>query len=314
MRALVTGGLGFIGKFFIKKLLDNNFEVVNLDKINYCSDLFFENKYLKSNDRYHLINENIINTNYIGDYDYIFHFAAESHVDNSIVGSKNFINSNISGTQNLLELIRIKPEYDRPKFVHISTDEVYGDIEDGYFLENDKLNPSNPYSATKAAAEHLVTSWHRTYGIDYLIFRPSNNYGPRQYPEKFIPKSINRLTDSKKIILHGNGSYIRTWTHVEDTCNAIFNLSVSLKLKNDIFNISSGQEFKNIEIAKLIYNSFYSDNNFEKCIEYTENRKGQDIRYGLSNKKSISYDIKYEKNIEEEIQRISKEKINWILC
>lgn len=314
MKALVTGGLGFIGKYFIKKLLDNNFNVVNIDKVNYCSDLFFEQKYLKINNKYNFIQKNINNIDYIDNYDYIFHFAAESHVDNSIDGSQKFVESNIFGTQNLLELIRNKPKYDRPKFIHISTDEVYGDIENGFFSENDKLNPSNPYSATKAAAEHLVTSWNRTYDINYLIFRPSNNYGFRQYPEKFIPKSINRLFESKKVILHGNGTYIRTWTHVEDTCNVIFDLSVNQNKLNEVYNVSSGQELKNIDIAKMIYKSIKNDNSFIENINYVENRKGQDVRYGISNLKSLSCGISYIKNIEEEIEKISKEKVNWIIC
>jgi len=314
MKVLVTGGLGFIGKHFIKKLLDNDFFVVNIDKINYCSDLFFEKKFLKINNKYSFIQKNINEIDYIDNYDYIFHFAAESHVDNSIDGSQKFIESNIFGTQNLLELVRNKPKYDRPIFVHISTDEVYGDIEDGFFVETDRLNPSNPYSATKASAEHLVTSWNRTYDLDYLIFRPSNNYGFRQYPEKFIPKSISRLSDFKKIIIHGNGSYVRTWTHVEDTCNVIYNLSINSSVKNDIYNISSGQEFKNIDIAKMIYNSIKNDDNFYNNIFYADNRKGQDIRYGISNKKSIDYGASYIMNMEEEIDKISKEKVSWIIC
>jgi len=314
MKVLVTGGLGFIGKHFIKKLLDNDFFVVNIDKINYCSDLFFEKKFLKINNKYSFIQKNINEIDYIDNYDYIFHFAAESHVDNSIDGSQKFIESNIFGTQNLLELVRNKPKYDRPIFVHISTDEVYGDIEDGFFVETDRLNPSNPYSATKASAEHLVTSWNRTYDLDYLIFRPSNNYGFRQYPEKFIPKSISRLSDFKKIIIHGNGSYVRTWTHVEDTCNVIYNLSINSSVKNDIYNISSGQEFKNIDIAKMIYNSIKNDDNFYNNIFYVDNRKGQDIRYGISNKKSIDYGASYIMNMEEEIDKISKEKVSWIIC
>jgi dTDP-glucose 4,6-dehydratase len=314
MKALVTGGLGFIGKHFIKKLLDNNFFVVNVDKTNYCSDLFFEKKYLKINNKYNFIYKDIKEIDYIDNYDYIFHFAAESHVDNSIDGSQKFIQSNIFGTQNLLELVRNKPKYDRPMFVHISTDEVYGDIVDGFFIETDRLNPSNPYSATKASAEHLVTSWNRTYDLDYLIFRPSNNYGFRQYPEKFIPKSISRLSDLKKIIIHGNGSYVRTWTHVEDTCNVIYNLSINSTIKNEIYNVSSGQEFKNIDIAKMIYSSIKNNDDFYNNIYYVDNRKGQDIRYGISNKKSIDCGVNYTMNIEEEIKKISKEKLNWIIC
>jgi dTDP-glucose 4,6-dehydratase len=306
MNILVTGGLGFIGKFFIKKLLDNNFNVTNIDKINYCSDLFFENKYFKINNKYKFIHNNISNIDYIDNYDFIFNFAAESHVDNSINNSVKFIQSNIVGTQNLLDLIKTKPNYDRPMFVHISTDEVYGDISNGFFSEDSKLNPSNPYSATKASAEHLITSWNRTYGIDYLILRPSNNYGERQHNEKFIPKSIERLNNNKKIILHGDGTYTRTWTHVEDTCDAIFELSIVKNIKNDIFNISSGEEYRNIDIANLIYRQINSDNNFIENIEFVENRKGQDIRYGLCNKKSILHGVRYQKNIKNEINKICK--------
>ena len=178
MKYIVTGGRGFIGSHFVEKALERGDTVVDIDKMGYASHkkLPWDN-----HDRYTLIKEDISEISHLPSCDILINFAAESHVDNSIKLSEPFVKSNVLGVHNLLELLRGKPDYDRPLFFHISTDEVYGDREEGSFTEQDILKPSNPYSGTKAAAEMLIMAYHRTYGIDYVITRSANNYGPRQF-------------------------------------------------------------------------------------------------------------------------------------
>ena len=233
MKILVTGGRGFIGSHFVEKALQLGHSIVDVDKMTYAA-----NKSLPwdKNDNYTLIVQDIADISHLPVCDVIVNFAAESHVDNSIRDTDPFIKSNILGTHNLLELVRGKPDYDRPLFFHISTDEVYGDRLEGSFVEADILSPSNPYSATKASAEMLVMAYHRTYGLDYIITRSANNYGPRQYEEKLIPKCISSIRDGKKIPIHGDGSYIRDWTYVEDNVDAIIHI-INQGCKNEIFNM-----------------------------------------------------------------------------
>jgi dTDP-glucose 4,6-dehydratase len=178
---------------------------------------------------------------------------------------------------NLLEILRGKPIHERPLFFHISTDEVYGDRQNGSFKENDKLTPSNPYSASKAAAEMLILAYHRTYGINYLITRSSNNYGPRQYSEKLIPKCLDCIKNNKKIPLHGDGSYVRDWIYVKDNVDAIYKLACS-NIKNDTFNIGSENYLTNLEVAKKLLCLFEKN---ENEIIFVENRWGQDLRYSI---------------------------------
>ena len=180
------------------------------------------------------------------------------------------------------EIIKGEPEYERPLFVQISTDEVYGDILDGEFSETDILKPSNPYSATKAAAEMLVMSYNRTYGINYIITRSSNNYGERQYEEKVIPKSIKCLQEGKKIPIHGDGTYVRDWMYVKDNAQGILSL-IQNKKKNDTYNIGSGNRLQNIEVVKRIVDWFGVS--FEESVQFVPNRWGQDIRYALNTNK-----------------------------
>jgi dTDP-glucose 4,6-dehydratase len=186
------------------------------------------------------------------------------------------------GVHNLLEIIRGKNSYERPLFVQISTDEVYGDLLDGEFEEKDTLKPSNPYSATKVAAEALVLSYHRTYGIEYLITRRSNNYGERQYEEKLIPKTIKCIQEGKKIPIHGNGSYVRDWIYVKDNAEAILTL-IENQIKNDIYNIGSGNRIQNIEVVKEIL-GWYDIDPIDH-IQFVPNRWGQDLRYALNTNK-----------------------------
>ena len=209
----------------------------------------------------------------------MLNFAAESHVDNSINDTTPFIKSNILGTHNLLELVRGKREYDRPLFFQISTDEVYGDKDEGQFYENDRLKPSNPYSASKAAAEMLVLSYHRTYGIDYVMTRSTNNYGERQYQEKLIPRILDCIKEERKIPLHGDGSYVRDWMYVKDNVEAILKI-VETRTKNEIFNVGANNQMSNLDVTKTILNWFQKDH--DQMISFVENRWGQDVRYSIN--------------------------------
>ena len=240
------------------------------------------------------------------DCDYVINTAAESHVGNSIIDSKSFMDSNISGVQNLLELIRHKPENcnERPIFFHFSTDEVYGDIEEGCHSEKDILKPSNPYSAAKAAADMLVLAWSRTYNINYIIFRPTNNYGIGQYPEKLIPLSVKNLYRGKKIRLHNNGKPIRSWLHADDTANAVLAI-IDSKEHNQIYNVSGGFEQSNIETVKKIIECYYNkQEQVEKYIDFSYLREGQDVRYSLDDSKLRSLGWKPNKVFSEEIKSI----------
>lgn len=278
-RILVTGGRGFIGSHFVEKCLQNGHSVIDIDSLTYASNNFLP---WDSDPNYTLIQENIASIKHLPPCDVVVNFAAESHVDNSIESPKIFFDSNIKGVFNLLELIRGKV-YDRPLFFHISTDEVYGDIRDYWFTENDKLNPGNPYSATKAAAEMLVVAYNKTYNIDYLITRSSNNYGPRQYCEKLIPKIIECIKYNKKIPIHGDGSYVRDWIYVKDNTDAIYHV-MNNSSYNEIYNISSNNHLTNLEVVKIVC-SWFGIDNYIDIVELVPNRLGQDIRYSISNDK-----------------------------
>lgn len=312
MKLIVTGGLSFIGKHFIKMTLEKGYEVINIDKKTYAADMdFFDNRGETRIPNYSLIEKDINDIKVIpNDIDFIINFAAESDVERSIgMDNKSFMETNVMGTRNLLELIRVKSRWDRPILIHTSSDEVLGDVVSGYLDENALLNPSNPYAASKASAEHLITSWSRTYGINYLILRPSNNYGNFQYPEKLIPRTVNRFKRGKKAIVVGDGTYKRTWTHVEYTGRAILFLMDKYN-KNDIYHITSGYELSNIEVIKKIFDNCYwlKGERFEDWIEYVENRMGQDIRYGCSGNKLKELGFTYIKNFDEEIRNIVNAK------
>ena len=250
------------------------------------------------------------------DCDYVVNFAAESHVGNSIINSDEFISTNIIGTKNLLELIKNKPENcgARPVFLHISTDEVYGDISSGEHIETDLLHPSNPYSAAKAAADMLVFAWSRTYGIKYMIARPTNNYGIRQYPEKLIPLCVKNLLRGRKIRLHNNGDPTRNWLHADDTAEAIMTL-IESGSENEIYNISGDFEQKNKDTVQKIIKEFYgSDDNWERYIDYSYTRVGQDVRYALNDDKIRNLGWRPVKVFDEEITKIVhwyKENFRW---
>jgi dTDP-glucose 4,6-dehydratase len=282
MELIVTGGRGFIGSHFVEKALENGHSVLDFDCMTYCSheDLPFDD-----HPKYKHINKDICDIEHLPLCDVLVNFAAETHVDNSINDTKPFLKSNVVGVHNLLEIIRGKPSYARPLFFHISTDEVYGDRPDGSFVETDVLTPSNPYSASKAAAEMFIISYHRTYDIDFIITRSSNNYGPRQYPEKLIPKTLRCIETDKKIPLHGDGSYVRDWIYVKDNADAIM-MIIEDGIKNEIFNIGANNHLTNIEVVSDLLHYF---NKEKDQIQFIENRWGQDLRYSLDTNKIKSF-------------------------
>ena len=276
MKYAVTGGRGFIGSHFVEKLLEEGHFVVDIDKMTYAANqtLPWDN-----HTNYQLIKKDIVELDHLPICDIFVNFAAESHVDNSINSPDIFLSSNVYGVHNILRLLRGKV-YERPLFVHVSTDEVYGDHETKYFAETDALNPSNPYAATKAAAEMLVLSYSRTYGIDYVITRSSNNYGSRQYEEKLIPRCIHSIKHNVKMPIHGNGMYVRDWTYVKDNVEGIASV-IDTGIKNEIFNVSACNHMTNLEVVKTLYGWFDKETN----IKFVENRLGQDVRYAVDTTK-----------------------------
>ena len=278
-KILVTGGLGFIGSCFTEMALKRGYFVINVDKMTYAirEDANFE-RY----PNYNFIKKDICDLKALPEgISFIINFAAESHVDNSIENSRDFFKSNVYGVYNLLELVRQVPKEKRPVFIQISTDEVYGDILRGSFKETDRLRPSSPYSATKAAADQLVMGWGRTYGLKWRICRSSNNYGYGQKEEKLIPKAMKNALKNKKIPVHGDGSYMRNWVYTDDNCEAIFLVMEKGKDK-EIYNISSDEELTNLEVVKKVLDAVGKK---ENLIEYVQNRLGQDLRYSIDSSK-----------------------------
>lgn len=297
----VTGCLGFIGYHITKKCLDLGWYVIGVDKETYAANLQLLPE-LSKYPKFKYIKTDIRDITYILDCDYVINTAAESHVDNSIVGSEVFLDSNINGVHNLLQNLQ-KNKFKVPTFLHFSTDEVYGDIEVGSHYENDLLRPSNPYSATKAAADMLICAWARTYQIPFVIVRPTNNYGIGQYVEKLIPKAVKYLTIGRKIPLHENGSPRRTWLHVSDTANAIVKI-IESGVVGEIYNISGNFEESNLEIAKKIIKIFTGSDNFRDYIDFTWKRPGQDVRYSIDDTKLRSLGWNAQADFDTELEKI----------
>lgn len=297
---LVTGGLGFIGKHFIKKCLTEGHNVINIDCYSYAADRKASLEF-KTYPNYIESREYIANLTYLPICDYIVHFAAESHVDNSISNSKKFIETNVNGTHHILELIKNMHPSHRPHLIHISTDEVYGDSLKYRFSEKDILNPSSPYSASKAAADQLVIAYGRTYDINYNIIRMTNCYGHNQYPEKLIPTICLNIYKVTAIPVHGDGSYIRTWLHVEDAVNGILTI-IKKGYYNQIYNIAGDFSFSNLEIIDLFIKA--SKKSYYPFIKYVENRKGQDIAYKIDDSKIRQLNWNPKINIHEEAVNI----------
>jgi dTDP-glucose 4,6-dehydratase len=272
MKVLVTGGFGFIGSHFVNNLRKNdpNCEIIIVDKLTYAANPNNVNTQVK------VIFEDICDLTELPEVDYIVHFAAESHVDNSIKDGKPFIRTNVEGTFNLIELARKQKSL--KKFIHISTDEVYGDVKDHPFpiAEDANFNPSSYYSATKAASDMLVLAASRTYGFPFIITRTCNNFGENQHNEKMIPKIIDSIKLNKTIPVYGDGEQIREWIHADDNAQSIYNIMVSDKV-NEIYNIGSEYRITNNELISLVGEVLGKIPDFE----YVEDRLGHDKKYAL---------------------------------
>ena len=301
----ITGCLGFMGAYATRKALQRGWYVYGVDKVTYAANLNLLEEFKKYKN-FRFIRRDIKDLEYLNDCDYVINYAAESHVGNSIINSDEFINSNILGVKNLLDLVRFKPIncVVSPVFFHISTDEVYGDITDGAHTETDVLKPSNPYSASKASSDMLIKAWARTYGINYVILRPTNNYGVGQYPEKLIPLSVKNLVRGKKIRLHNKGTPVRNWLHADDTASAVMKIIDSENV-NEIYNVAGGFEQKNIDTVKKIIKSFYGTlDGWEEHVNFDTVREGQDVRYALNDRKLKNLGWEPQKKFDEEIQEI----------
>jgi dTDP-glucose 4,6-dehydratase len=306
---IVTGGLGFIGSNLIDLLISKKYSVINLDKVSYSSN-FYNLKEYKNHTKYRFIKCNLNSKKILTilmKYKpiCIFNLAAETHVDRSIDGPKNFINSNILGTFNLLEAFKIFSLKYNSKLIHISTDEVYGDVLKGRSDEKYSYKPSSPYAASKAASDHLVYSYIRTYKIPAVISNCSNNYGPKQHPEKLIPKLIYNIINNKELPIYGRGKNSREWLHVKDHCMALFKVFEKGKI-GEFYNIGSNKNLNNIQITKILLkiakNFIHIGNNVK--IKYIADRPGHDQRYALNSnkiKKKLNWkpQIKFDNGLKE---------------
>lgn len=303
----ITGCLGFIGSYITRLCLNNGWYVKGIDKITYAANPDLLNEF-HSYHNFSFVHCDINDLKFLYDCDYIINTAAETHVGNSIANSDDFIRSNIDGVHNLLKLIQNYRQENStiPTLLHISTDEVYGDIVDGAHTENDLLKPSNPYSATKAAADMLILAWNRTYNIPYIILRPTNNYGIGQYVEKLIPKTCKYIKLGRKIPLHNEGKPVRNWLHAHDTAAAVITI-IEKNTKNEIYNICGGFEQSNIEtVKKILVASKVNLLNINDYIDLSFNRIGQDIRYSLDDSKLRHLGWKPSKIFDEEVPAIVK--------
>tara|TARA_Y100001958_G_C21244895_1_gene574274 strand:- start:3340 stop:4362 length:1023 start_codon:yes stop_codon:yes gene_type:complete len=289
---IVTGGLGFIGSNLIKFLLKKNYSIINIDKISYSSNLY-NLKDIKKDKNYKFIKCNINNRkkfyNILKKYKpkAIFNLAAETHVDRSIDSVNPFIESNIVGVFNLLEALKSYLKKNKQiKFIHISTDEVYGDVIKGKSKENDPYKPSSPYAASKASSDHLVYSYIKTFKLPAIITNCSNNYGPRQHPEKLIPKIIYNIINNISLPIYGKGKNSREWIFVDDHCEALFEILKKGKI-GEFYNIGSNKNFNNIEITNKLINIAKNHIKIGKNvkIKFVKDRPGHDKRYALNSNK-----------------------------
>jgi dTDP-glucose 4,6-dehydratase len=309
MRLLITGGAGFIGSNFVRMIGDGNLQGVSstkvLDKLTYAG--------VKANldsvtdlSGYEFVQGDICNSSVVSELlqevDAVINFAAESHVDRSLFGAKDFVQTNVVGVQVLLDAI--KESGKNIRFLQVSTDEVYGSIELGSWTEEWPLQPNSPYSATKASGELLARSYNKTHGMDVVITRCSNNYGTHHFPEKLIPLFVTNLIEGKKVPVYGTGENVRDWLHVDDHCRGIYSVLVNGR-SGDIYNIGGGRELTNNEITSLIFDAMGAD---ESSIEYVEDRKGHDLRYSVDWTK-IHRELGYEPQVE--FEDGLKETIQW---
>jgi len=287
MKIIITGGAGFIGGHAVKHFSDCGDEIINIDKLTYAGQI--KNTYHSQFIKLDVCDtENLYDVVQKFEPDYIVNFAAETHVDNSIKSPKEFIQSNFEGATSVMNVCKRT----NVPLCHISTDEVYGPADNHSFVETDSLRPMNPYSATKAAADLMLAAYRNTYGLDYIIVRPSNNYGPNQYPEKFIPKLIDCLKNNKTFPLYGSGDQEREWTYVADTVAIVRKLLVSEKTEwknNSIYNLSSGISLTNKEAASIIIEEYNKKNKtFHEPVNVLQSvvdRPGHDRKYWISSDK-----------------------------
>ena len=305
---MITGCAGFIGSHATDYFLQRGHEVIGLDALTYAGNT--DNlKAAFSNKDFEFFEEDICNTSRVleickrAGVEWIFNFAAETHVDNSIFDDTGFIHSNMIGVQSLLKVCQDL----NVKLFQISTDEVYGSTRRGSFSESDKLTPKNPYSATKAAAEHLITSYANTYKTQFIIVRPSNNFGPRQHDEKFLPTIIRSLSEGKKIPIYGDGKNVRDWLFVKDNVKIIYDLWITSE-PNQIYNISLENEKQNLEIVSEVVSIMQRD--LLESISFVEDRPGHDFRYSINNQKikdlGLVTEVDFQKNLRETVISLVK--------
>jgi dTDP-glucose 4,6-dehydratase len=317
MRLLVTGGAGFIGSNFVRRVFDGTFieisSIIVLDKLTYAG---VENNLagISELSEFRFVKGDICDLELveklIKSVDAVVNFAAESHVDRSIANPSDFIKTNVLGVQVLLDAIRLNSEEKR--FLQVSTDEVYGSINTGSWHEKCLLQPNSPYAATKAAGELIGRAYQRTYNLDIVFTRCSNNYGIHHFPEKLIPLFITNIIEGKKISIYGNGGNVRDWLHVDDHCRGIYNVLMKGQ-SGEVYNIGGGAELTNNEITKLILEAMGAD---ESSIEYVEDRKGHDLRYSVDWTKinrELGYEpqIKFEDGLRETIQWYRENEAWW---
>ena len=304
-KILVTGGAGFIGSNFIRHILNKypDYEIVNLDKLTYCGNLT-NLRDIENNPRYKFVKGDICDSEIVAralkDCDTVLHFAAESHVDRSIADASEFIRTNVYGTYVLLEAAK---RNNISLFCQISTDETYGSKEEGFFKETDILKPSSPYSASKAAADHLALSYYITHHLPVVIVRSTNNFGPYQFPEKLIPLFITNALEGKKVPVYGDGQNVRDWLYVLDNCAAI-DFVIHQGKVGEIYNIAGNNEMKNIDLTRLILKII---NKSEHLIEFVQDRPGHDRRYALDSAKIEKLGWRPTHNFEQAL----KETIEW---
>lgn len=304
MKVIITGGAGFIGGHAVRHFVSQGDDVINVDKLTYAAkiDNIRHSKFFNLDIR---DTEGLLNLVQSSEPDFIINFAAETHVDNSIEDCSEFIKSNVEGIVSLMNVCRKT----KSRLCHISTDEVYGPATDSAYDEEDKLNPMNPYAATKAASEMMIKSFINTYGIECVIVRPSNNYGPHQYKEKFIPKLLNYIEEGSKFPLYGDGKQEREWTYVSDTVEVIRKLLISNHLQmNSIYNLSSGVSFTNLNTIETILRIYNEKNStslkVDDVVKFSQDRPGHDRKYLISSNKLRSIVDHNFRNLEEGIREI----------
>ena len=321
----VTGCLGFIGSYVTRACLQKGWYVKGIDKMTYAANKDLLEEFMQ-HPNFSFVHCDINDLKFLYDCDYIINTAAETHVGNSIASSTEFVKSNIDGVHNILELIKNHrgENSSKPTLIHFSTDEVYGDIESGAHTESDLLKPSNPYSATKAAADMLIMAWGRTHKIPYMIVRPTNNYGIGQYVEKLVPKTVKCLNLERKIPLHNQGKPYRNWLHAEDTADAVITIIERGQI-GEIYNIAGGFEQSNIDTVAKIIRSYYpvyleiNPYNMESFdpevyIDFSIVRPGQDVRYALDDSKLRKIGWEPKRNFDKEVKNIVdyyKNKFIW---